>query len=1077
MAGLYLHTSNRLEILADSLAELISQPLASPFDREIIVVQSRGMERWLRMQLALRHGISANLDFPFPNTFLRTAYCQMVRDLPFDEAYDVDAMVWRVMDILPQCINEPEFSGIRDYLGHGSSDESLYQLSKYISACFDQYLVFRPDMVLGWEEGRGSHWQAVLWRKLTKREKPIHKARAKRILLRVLDASKPSEIFLPKRISIFGISSLPPYHLDILAGFSKFIDVHFFVMNPCREYWFDIVSEWRIDRIVRDRGADPQLRQRLHLETGNALLASMGLLGRDFISAVMDLDPIEEQRFVDPGSETMLTAVQSDILGLKESSSHSAGPISIKQGDRSISVHSCHSALREMEILYDNLLYIFEKEPHIGPKDVVVMAPDIKQYAPYIDAVFGKEASDPKAVPYSIADRGYMISGELAPALFHLFDLIQSRFTVSSVLSFLEREPVKRRFGFTDTDIATIRRWVTETRVHWGIDENMKQDLQLPPIRENTWEAGLERLLLGYGLPGQGKKLFRGILPYDHVEGEAALLLGNLISLVRKLAQAARLFSFPAQLQVWQERITTMIDELFCPSEATVSEMQSLLEVVARLGSAGQKARFQGEVSLRVVRAFLEARIDEAGLTGGFLSKGITFCSILPMRSIPFKVVCLVGMNHDTYPRRSRGLGFDLMAASPRKGDRSRRNDDRYLFLEAILSARDYLIITYVGQSEADNSIVPPSPLVSELLDYLERNFVCEGGEVRARVLKRHRLRPFNPIYFEPNSDFFTYLDTNLEPARLCLKPKRSQGGFFKEQLPACIDEAKEITVEDLERFLTNPARFILQKRLGIRLRSDRPLPPDQEPAVLCGLEAYNVDQRLVKARLLDTPHEELYPILRAEGLFPHGSVGTVEFERRSLDTDEFSHMVAQITQGAKPKWVQMEININGYRIHGRLGEIYGGTLVHYRFAQLKAQDYLRVWLHHLLINAMDERTAARQSYVCGRDGQWMYKAVKRPQEHVSVLIDIYLQGLKRPLRFFPQSSFAYAVKLLEKGAPEEEALESARRTWQGSRYNRGEREDEYLKLCFGEQDPLDTEFKELSTRVFSPLLAHREKI
>ena len=1077
MAGLHLHMSNRLERLADSLSELLSEPLSSPFEKEVIVVQSRGMERWLRMELALRHGISANLDFPFPNAFVKTIYSQIISDQPFDDGYDKDTMVWRVMEVLPECMGDPEFRDIRHYLDRCGSDESVYQLSKHITACFDQYLVFRPEMIMRWEQGQGKHWQAILWRKLTQQGEPIHKARAKDILLKAIEAGRPLWNCMPQRVSIFGISSLPPYHIDIMAAISGFIDVHFFVMNPCKEYWFDIVTERKLDLIIKEGGADYELPHKLHLEIGNALLASMGHLGRDFLSFLMELDPEEHTYFEAPGAETILKTIQSDILNLKEPTSELGGPVVIKDDDSSISVHSCHSPLREMEVLYDRLLDIFNQNPDIGPKDVVVMAPDIRQYAPFIDAVFGRSPGDPKAIPYSIADRGYLISGELAPALFDLFDFVNSRFTVSSVLSFLEREPVKRRFGLSDKDVMTIRKWVNDTRIHWGIDEAMKEDMGLPPTKQNTWQAGIERLLLGFAFPGQGKTLFKEILPYDHVEGEDALLLGKLASLLRSITQAASLFSVPASVEVWYERLTNVIEQLFYPGETSQHEFQALLEIIADLRSAAGKARSNAKVSFRVVRAYLEARFDEAGLAGGFLNKGVTFCSILPMRSIPFKVVCLIGMNHDAYPRHSRELAFDLMAARPRKGDRSRRNDDRYLFLEAILSARQYLIVTYVGQSETDNSTIPPSALVSELLDYIERNFIWEGGEVKDRILTKHRLRAFNSSYFDPESTLFTYFDEKLEPARLCVKPKEELRKFFKDELSILPDDVKEISIENLEDFLSNPAKFILQKRLKIRLKFDSPLPPDQEPAVLKGLEAYNVDQRLLKAKLSGMSLESVYPILKAEGLLPHGSVGAVEYERRSMDIDEFSHLIGGLMGDGSPQWVEVDTNVNGHRLWGRIGEIYERGLIHYRFADLRARDHLRLWLYHLVINVIAEGAMPVRSFLCGRDSQWMYRPVENAQEYLGRLIELYIEGLKRPAKFFPESSFVYASKLKRGRQSGAQALQSAKRVWEGSRYNRGEKEDDYFRLCFGEQDPLDGGFAEVSIEVFSPLLAHREKI
>ncbi|MBW2023745.1 MAG: exodeoxyribonuclease V subunit gamma, partial [Deltaproteobacteria bacterium] len=249
---------------------------------------------------------------------------------------------------------------------------------------------------------------------------------------------------------------------------------------------------------------------------------------------------------------------------------------------------------------------------------------------------------------------------------------------------------------------------------------------------------------------------------------------------MRSLISIAMLFAEPATLEQWYWRLSKALDDLFSWDETWEQEVATLRRIVSDLRLSSQESGFGEPVSFKVIKNYLETQLEDTGLSGGFLSRGVTFCSILPMRSIPFKVVCLIGMNHDAYPRQSRKLAFDLMAVKPRKGDRSRRNDDRYLFLEALLSARRRLIISYVGQSERDNSKIPPSPLVSELMDYLDRNFVLEDGVPSNRIVYEHRLHSFNISYFEPGSGLFTYFDENLSAARTAYESRKQPSHLFK---------------------------------------------------------------------------------------------------------------------------------------------------------------------------------------------------------------------------------------------------------------------------------------------------------
>lgn len=1076
MPGLHLYMSNRLERLADELAEVLSEPLGSPLDAEAIVVQSRGMERWLRMEMALRHGICANVEFPFPNAMVRMIYSSVIPDMPLDTRYHKGTLVWRIMDVLPGLLHMNQFVEVKDYLGPRPRDDKLYQLCKYISACLDQYLIYRPDMVLRWEAGEGRHWQAILWREITFGPNPIHWARAIEVLEERLRESRCNVELLPKRICVFGISSLPPYHLRLLASISTVTSVHFFVMNPCAEYWFDIVPERKIDKLIREEEADYHLPERLHLETGNGLLASLGQLGKDFISLIMSLEPLEHTYFEEPDSSKMLGAVQRDILKLKEASSLLDRPLKLAGGDKSITFHSCHSPLREIEVLYDSLLEVFEQEQGIEPRDVVVMAPDISTYIPFIRAVFESRQEGPKAIPYSIADRGYGKFGHVTPALLHLFDLVDGRFPVSQVLTFLEREPVRKRFGLSEDEIDEIRRLLSNTRASWGVDEKAKETLSLPPTRENTWQACMERLLLGHAMAGNENHLFRSILPYDDVEGDGAELVGRFASFMRSLISIAMLFAEPATLEQWYWRLSKALDDLFSWDETWEQEVATLRRIVSDLRLSSQESGFGEPVSFKVIKNYLETQLEDTGLSGGFLSRGVTFCSILPMRSIPFKVVCLIGMNHDAYPRQSRKLAFDLMAVKPRKGDRSRRNDDRYLFLEALLSARRRLIISYVGQSERDNSKIPPSPLVSELMDYLDRNLVLEDGVPTNRIVYEHRLHSFNISYFEPGSGLFTYFDENLSAARTAYESRKQPSHLFKEKLPPAAEKQSEILVEDLERFLEHPVKYLMRERLGIGFRAEVPLLRDEEPMALRGLDDYIVNQRILRAEMGGEDSEKLFLILKALGILPHGSLGRVEYSRRRDDIEKFVQEIKEFTGESEPRWIDVEMEIGGCRLQGRVGELYPGGLVHYRYGKVRAKDHLRIWLHHLLlmtINTNDQDSASRYH---GKNEKWVYLRPDEPARYLEQIVHLYLEGLSRPIKLFPETSFAYSEKY-QKGRNQAECLRAAQLAWGMWGRRRGERDDDYYRLCFGEASPLDEDFVRVAKMVVLPILKFRKKI
>ncbi|HUU40371.1 MAG TPA: exodeoxyribonuclease V subunit gamma, partial [Desulfatiglandales bacterium] len=604
---LRLYTGNRLEILAEALAEALKTPLVSVLDEEIIVVQSKGMERWLSMQLALEHGICANYRFPFPNTFVREIFRKVIPDIPEYSSFDPKIMTWRIMKLLPSCIKEPGFESLGVYLQDGQDNLKLFQLSERIADIFDQYLLFRPEMIFEWEQGKESHWQAQLWRQLIKGVEDRHRARLGKTFLEVIAGSSARIKDLPERVSIFGISALPRFHLQILGVVSQHIDVNLFLMNPCREYWGDILSDWDIKRKAYGQDSKAMSFEDLYLEKGNSLLASMGKLGRDFFDLINELNCEEFFSFEDPNEDNLLFSIQSDILNLRERPRKLDNKDIIHPDDTSIQIHSCHSLMREMEILHDQILDMFEKDPNLLPKDILVMTPDIEAYAPYIQAVFDTPADDFRRIPFSISDRSMRKESEIIDTFFAILDLYGSRFAAPQVFAVLESPAVQRRFGISNSDLELIRKWAQGVRIRWGIDGESRRQLGLPAMIENTWKAGFERLLLGYAMPGNNENMFSGILPYDYIEGKEAAALGSFLEFTEKLFAHVKSLGQSRTLDEWRKNLSELIEGLFMPDEDTEKEMQAMRCVINELGEISVSGRsvFDEEVDIKVIKYHL----------------------------------------------------------------------------------------------------------------------------------------------------------------------------------------------------------------------------------------------------------------------------------------------------------------------------------------------------------------------------------------------------------------------------------------------------------------------------------------
>ena len=1074
MGNFRVFTSNRLEILADHLARVLQESLPSPFDQEIIVVQSKGMERWICLQLAERHGICSNCRFPFPNTFVHEIFQSVLRNLPSPSLFDPEVMTWRVMKALPSLVEQPAFETLRIYLESGRSDLKRFQLSQRIADLFDQYLLFRPEMMFQWQKGKAGHWQALLWRKLVEGHEHEHRASLAKELFSTLGRYSDPLPGLPKRIAVFGISALPRFHVEVFASLSGVAQVNLFLMNPSKEYWGDILGTWEMKKKVLSE--ETVSEEELHMEKGNSLLASMGALGRDFFDMIQEFQVEEASSYEEPEEGNLLTSIQLDVLNLQER----AKKKKISPEDFSIQIHSCHSPMREVDVLRDQLLRMFEEDPGLLPKDILVMMPKVETYAPYIQAVFDTPQEDARRIPFSIADRSIRSEGGIGETFLNLLDLPGSRFGVTQVLNLLECEALRRKFGFSDEDLETVRKWISETRICWGIDEHHKTDLDLPPFPQNTWRSGLDRLLLGFAIPGREERLFYGILPYDPIEGGETRILGSLVEFAEQLFKRAASLGQERTLEVWQTELAGLLDDFFERGEEAEREVQVIRRMLDELVKTGATSLFEEKIPLGVVRSYLEQRLDQTGFGLGFMTGGVTFCAMLPMRSIPFSVICLLGMDGEAYPRQSKPLGFDYMARYPRRGDRSRRNDDRYLFLETILSARERLYISYVGQSIQDNSGMPPSVLVSELIDYVEQSFEIPGGNIREHLQTRHRLQSFSPEYFKNHQKLFTYSEENHEIARTMLAGRKEPGAFLGTGLSEPDETWRQVDLHGLCAFFSNPTKFLLNRRLGIYLEERFSLAEDREPFAVQTLEQYLLEESMLRRRLQGRRLKDDLGFAVASGRLPHGPVGQCIYEGLSPGVEHFAEDLSPLLGKNALETLDFQMDVGGFTLTGSLDHVFKENMVRFRYARLKGKDLIVTWIYHLVLNCVRAEGYPRQTLLAGLTGKssterkrlfYEYAPLDEGEEILEGLLKQYWEGLREPLHFFPESSWEYAEARLTRERPLEAALERARKAWAGSEWNRGEVDDPHYQLCFGKEDPIDSAFEEIAVEVFEPLL------
>lgn len=1034
---LNIYKSNRMEKLLDAAAERLATPLrGSALAPETLILQSRGMQRWFSIEMSKRFGIWGNVEYPFPNRFIADLFSRYLDIDPNQGGFEPENLRWKIMQFLPEMLDMPEFGGIRGYLQGGEPELRLYQLSGQIGDLFDQYTLFRGSMLLEWEKGKGEGWQPMLWRLLVSRLGGMHRERLRSQLLREINSAKPLA-GLPERISLFGISTLPPYHLDIFAALARRIEVNIFILSPCEQYWGDL----------RRTGPEAGI--------SNPLLASMGRLGRDFANLLLEYDQVDGQQF-----DLYEPLPQNSRLGELQRSMLTLESLQGQPDDRSIRINSCHSPMREVEVLHDSMLAMFEELPDLKPRDILVMTPDIDAYAPYIEAVFGGESDPARRIPYTVADRSIMLDGSCSAAFMALLSLDESRFEAPAILDILSTPEVAKARALSSQELSQIRSWIGQLKIRWGRDGEHRSSLGLPSYEEQSWQAGIDRLLLGIAMPDEGE-LVLDTLPFDPVEGDAIATLGKLTGFLETAFSLAARLTSPMTVDGWRSLCLEILAALFSDRQLPDSALPELRNAVDTVCRAPSEAGFQDPIPARLFRAMLGGELDRRKKHLGFMTGSVTFCAMLPMRSIPFRVIALLGMNDGLFPRRDRKLPFDLIAAAPRPGDRSLRDEDRYLFLESLISARELLYISYTGQGERDNAVYPPSVLVSELLDHLQQGLTPQESRERSPVTC-HPLQPFSRRYFSGSSRLFSYSRECWQALKSAAERGVADAAFCPEKLPEP-ERTAEIHLQELTRFFRNPAAAFLSDQLATRFEELSEEPPEREPFRIDPLDNYQLKQRLLEMLLAGDDPDSLYPVFRAVGSLPPGKLGRLAFyaalqEARSV-ADEVAETVS-ITSELPP--VEFELAVAGIKLVGRLSGLRDSALLRYRCGKFSARDAVRAWLEHLCLCASAVDGYPQSTLVVAQDQKGIcLQPVPEAQEILGQLVELYHEGMREPLPFFPAASLEFAKS---------GRLDAVDAKWIEGKFH--ESGDQAVRAVYGDTSPIDNRFAEVAEIFFKPYLA-----
>ena len=1138
--GLVMIHSNQAEVLRDFLVSWIRRHPLPGLAEETILVQSNGVAQWLKLALAADPtpdgqgglGIAACLDLSLPSRFVWQAYRTVLgpASVPDASPFDKDRLVWRLMRLLAALPSHPDYAPLTRFLGDHDDARRRYQLADQIADLFDQYQVYRADWLNAWAlgddvlihgyEGRRAlaptqRWQAALWRALLEDVGPqgqSSRASVHRAFLKAMAVARQRPPGLPARVFVFGVSSLPRQSLEVLQALAQVSQVFLCVLNPSEHDWS---------------------------QATHPLLAAWGKQGRDYLGLLHALEhaipegpqapPLQRiDLFQSPGEASLLAQLQDDIRLLRNvPEARDAQRHCDPTQDRSLTFHRCHSPQREVEVLHDQLLAAFDADSSLQPRDVVVMVPDINAYAPYIEAVFGLPArDDPRAIPFSMTDRPLSQQLPIAAALDFLLSITESRVTATAVSDLLSVPAIRQRIGLQEDQLLLLTRWIRQANIRWGLDGPHRATFGGYTVEQNTWVFGLHRMLLGYTVGDADENapagLWRGVTPFSEVSGLDAACVGSLAMLLSALTRCLHEFSEATSPRAWCQRLEWLLRSFFLAEsphdKAFLAQAQAAL---VAWQEACDQAVFDGPVPLAVVRAQWTEQIEKQQFTQRFFAGRVTFATLMPMRAVPFRMVCLLGLNDGDFPRSRPRPDFDLMGLDLRPGDRSRRDDDRYLFLEALLSARDRLHLSWVGQSAIDNTERPCSVLVSQLRDYLDAVWSLRGvtaagdaaaglppGSVSQALTVVHRLQPFHPAYFASArgdsrpSALFTYA-TDWQAAAL---PSAAAGaGENAGRLPAA--DITMLNSAVLGRFLRDPVASFFKDRLRVFFDTEETA-DDDEPFHVAALSDYRLIDRLIGARLwaLSRGEAESEAVaaaidqLRHAGELPVGGLGAawVATAQTRLE-DLFGRWGLALQASGSPAKdlgvcldipclqgiVRLEAQIGGlYEDRDALRRLVLTSRAVVKEKKPRPESLLQVWVEHLVLQAQGSEAT---TLVVGQGGDLTLSpiAASQAQQTLRVLVEAYREGQLRPIPVGVRTALAWLVGTASDAAhvgtgPLTEPLRrKLRQAYEGTAFGDALSPGEvgyspYLARAYPTLDTLlaDGEFFAWSEALYAPLLA-----
>ena len=972
----HLYRSNSVLAFLPKVIGIIDETTQkNPFEEKFVIVSNGILGVWLSMQIAGKNGISANINPVSPDEFLRTFAEKHFKIRTKDSVFTKKNLEWAIFTLLSSgFLEKPELEPVKNYI---KNDKTLcFGLCRRIAAMFDRYAVCRPHIFESWIKGSlctGSQdeiWQKEIFTALRNRYR--FEPDFAKLFIRECERAAHDGNF-PTSLVLFGISQMNRYHLNIFRHLSRLFPIHIFTVLPSREYVYKPGKETFFRRFC---AADIEIN--------------------DFFA---EYPPFEESEiFVEPAGGTLLASIQRDILNDEENPEKT-------DCDDSVSISACCGKMRELEVLKDSLLQLFNEDETLNPGDIAVFCPDIKSYIPYINAVFGNTPPcDRTFIPFCVSEELQALENGIAETFLKIISLNNGNFTKSDILSIFKKPFVCENFGVNRDDLAEIEKIIDESGVKCGLSG------------QNSWEFGLKRILASAFLPfsetGEG---FENILPLENLPNDRLAVIDGFITFIKELFRFSEQLDSQKTADEFKHLLESMVDFFFVKSKESLEEIRFIRSTIANFAESAGK--YSGKISFDAVLTYLEDEIGTIVSDRPSLNAKVNFSSLKHFSSLPFKVICLIGMDTESFPGKDSEYAFDLTRTVPAAGDEpqtvSRRENDFHIFLETIAAAGRKLLISYDGKDLREDSkrhcktAVPVQILEKYILQKTEKNQENSSWETTKDPEKteiKTPAQPFSPEYFfDSEGSFKTFSKNAFAVARILFSPgisaQHTDSAAVLKKTGTPHRHTKQLSIEKLIRFFKDPQEYYFKKTLNLILPKTEAINRDEELFDYDdNLMIYNLRKTYLEMSAglpeKETVDKNFVRRIRGEGKIPSGIIG--EEKLKSVVDESNIREIAERFYAEENEYSDFSIDFeeSGVTLFGRTGGLRrNNTKEVLAFASSwKAKYKIETLIRHYAANAT-EGNVETEVFAVKIDSKNILKPLDKEsaREKLAVFINLYL--------------------------------------------------------------------------------------